>query len=151
MTAFEPMHARRPSVASRAIYLGGTWARTDDEFGVRQPGSDDEPFATTYHAGADELERATIAALAAEAPLATMPAYARAEALRSVAAGIRERREELAVQLAQEAGKPIKDATVEIERGALTFRIAAEEAERAYGEVLPLDLNAASRGRVGIV
>src|SRR6185369_5182379 len=48
-------------------------------------------------------------------------------------------------------GKPIRDAEVEIERGALTFRLAAEEAERQYGEVLPLDINAASRGRVGIV
>ncbi len=54
-------------------------------------------------------------------------------------------------QLAAEAGKPIRDAATEIERGALTFRVAAEEAERLYGEVVPLDLNAASRGRVGII
>jgi glyceraldehyde-3-phosphate dehydrogenase (NADP+) len=32
----------------------------------------------------------------------------------------------------------------------LTFRIGAEEAERIGGEVLPLDLNPASRGRTGI-
>src|SRR6185312_5674839 len=50
-----------------------------------------------------------------------------------------------------EAGKPVRDARVEVERGALAFRIAAEEAERIVGEVLPLDVNAASRGRVALV
>jgi len=92
-----------------------------------------------------------MAAVAAEAPLAALAAYERGQALRSISAGILERRDELAAQLAAEAGKPLRDATTEIERGALTFRLAAEEAERAYGEVLPLDLNPASRGRVGIV
>lgn len=151
MSASEVRLAHRTSIESRQVYVGGSWASTDDVLEVRQPGATGEPVALTYHAGVDELERATVGALAAEAPLAAMPAYARADALRFVAAGILERRDELALQLAQEAGKPIKDATVEIERGSLTFRIAAEEAERAYGEVLPLDLNTASRGRVGIV
>jgi glyceraldehyde-3-phosphate dehydrogenase (NADP+) len=99
----------------------------------------------------DEYERSVEAALVAEASLAALPAYERGGALRAVAARILERLEELSVQLAAEAGKPIKDARVEIERGALCFRLAAEEAERMYGEVLPLDVNAASRGRVAIV
>jgi glyceraldehyde-3-phosphate dehydrogenase (NADP+) len=107
--------------------------------------------ATTYLAGPAEVERAIAAAAAAEAPLAALGAYERAAALRTIAAGILERAPELAPQLAREAGKPIRDARTEIERGALTFRVAAEEAERIYGEVVPLDINAASRGRVGIV
>src|SRR5919197_1460159 len=32
----------------------------------------------------------------------------------------------------------------------LTFRLGAEEAERMYGEMIPLDLMASSKGRVGI-
>ncbi len=151
MAVSEPVADPARRLATRPIYVGGEWTTTEDEVAVCSPASPDEPIARTYHAGPDELERATVAALAAEKPLAALPAYVRADALRAVAAGILERRDELAVQLAQEAGKPIKDATVEIERGALTFRIAAEEAERAYGEVLPLDVNAVSRGRVGIV
>src|SRR4051812_47298664 len=110
MSAFEALDAERPTVASRPMYLGGAWTGTDDEVGVCQPGSDGRPFAVTYHAGAEELERATVAALSAEGPLAAMPAYARSEALRAVATGILDRREELSRQLAQEAGKPIKDA-----------------------------------------
>jgi acyl-CoA reductase-like NAD-dependent aldehyde dehydrogenase len=49
-----------------------------------------------------------------------------------------------------EAGKPIRDALVEVDRASLTFRLGAEEAERMYGELIPLDLMASSRDRVGI-
>jgi glyceraldehyde-3-phosphate dehydrogenase (NADP+) len=37
-----------------------------------------------------------------------------------------------------------------VERSALTFRVAAEEAARLNGEFMPLDINPASRGRFGI-
>jgi glyceraldehyde-3-phosphate dehydrogenase (NADP+) len=135
----------------RKIYVAGDWVETSDPIEVRAPAAPGEVLARTYHAGAAELERAIVAALAAEAPMAGLAAYERGEALREICEGIRTRREELAAQLAAEAGKPIRDAEIEIERGALTFRLAAEEAERQYGEVLPLDINAASRGRVGIL
>jgi glyceraldehyde-3-phosphate dehydrogenase (NADP+) len=118
---------------------------------VTGPAGSADGAVATYHAGPGELERAIAAAVDAEAAMAEVPAYVRGEALRSIAGGILERRDELGAQLAREAGKPLKDALVEVERGALTFRLAAEEAERIGGEVLPLDLNAASRGRVGIV
>ena len=141
------------SVPRRPILVGGEWLTTAQQWPVHRPASnrEDAPIATTFLAGRLEYERAVEAAIAAERPLAALAAHERGDALRAVAAGILERREELSVQLAAEAGKPIKDARIEIERGALTFRIAGEEAERVYGEFLPLDVNAASRGRVAIV
>jgi acyl-CoA reductase-like NAD-dependent aldehyde dehydrogenase len=135
---------------TRPIYAAGEWVTTAAAVDVRGPASD-EPIAVTYLAGPDEYEAAVQAALAAEKPLAKLAAYERGDALRAVAEGLLARRDELALQLAAEAGKPIRDAATEIERGALTFRLAAEEAERITGDVLPLDLNAASRNRVGIV
>src|SRR6185369_8069683 len=57
---------------------------------------------------------------------------------------------ELGKLLSTEAGKPIRDALVEVDRATLTFRLGAEEAERMYGETIPLDLMASSKGRVGI-
>jgi len=53
--------------------------------------------------------------------------------------------------LALEAGKPIKAARVEVERAAFTFAVAAEEAVRIGGEYLPLDWQASTAGRWGIV
>ncbi len=52
--------------------------------------------------------------------------------------------------MSREAGKPIRDALVEVDRAVLTFRLGAEEAERMVGEMIPLDLMASSKGRVGI-
>ena len=60
------------------------------------------------------------------------------------------RREELGRLIALEAGKPIRDALVEVDRAVLTFRLGAEEAERMTGEVIPLDLLPSSKDRVGI-
>src|SRR5688500_8057205 len=70
--------------------------------------------------------------------------------LRSISAGIRDRREELGRLITLESGKPIRDALVEVDRATLTFRLGAEEAERMYGEMIPLDLMPSSKGRVGI-
>ena len=139
------------AATSRPIYVAGRFMTTADPVEVIPPGHDRRPIAVTYHAQDAEYEQAVAGAVAAEEPLAALPAYERSAALHAVSRGILARADELARQLAAEAGKPIRDARTEIERGALTFRIAAEEAERIYGEVIPLDLNAASRGRVGIV
>src|SRR3954447_18081059 len=136
---------------TRAIYLAGAWIESSDPIEVRSPSRPEQVLARTFHAGPAELERAITAAVAAEGPMAALSAYERGDALREVGERIRANGAELAAQLAAEAGKPIRDAEVEIERGALTFRLAGEEAERQYGEVLPLDINAASRGRVGIL
>jgi glyceraldehyde-3-phosphate dehydrogenase (NADP+) len=49
-----------------------------------------------------------------------------------------------------EAGKPINEARVEVDRGVFTLRVAAEEAQRITGEQIPLDLMASSAGRFGV-
>jgi glyceraldehyde-3-phosphate dehydrogenase (NADP+) len=79
-----------------------------------------------------------------------LPAYERGAILRRISEGIRARREELGRLITLEAGKPIRDALAEVDRAVVTFRLGAEEAERMYGEVIPLDIMPASRDRVGI-
>jgi glyceraldehyde-3-phosphate dehydrogenase (NADP+) len=53
--------------------------------------------------------------------------------------------------MAQEAGKPLNDATTEFNRGIFTIQYAAEETKRITGEVIPLDLMETSTGRTGIM
>jgi acyl-CoA reductase-like NAD-dependent aldehyde dehydrogenase len=62
-----------------------------------------------------------------------------------------ERREELALALCIEAGKPIADSRGEVSRLIDTFRIAAGEATRIEGEVLELQLSPRTRGYRGMV
>jgi acyl-CoA reductase-like NAD-dependent aldehyde dehydrogenase len=70
--------------------------------------------------------------------------------LTAMADGLERRRDELAAEICAQAGKPIAMARLEAERAVITFRTAAEEAKRIGGEVLPLDLTAATRGRHGM-
>jgi acyl-CoA reductase-like NAD-dependent aldehyde dehydrogenase len=57
----------------------------------------------------------------------------------------------LARIMALEAGKPLKASRVEVDRAVFTFAVAAEEAVRIGGEYLPLDWQASTAGRWGIV
>jgi acyl-CoA reductase-like NAD-dependent aldehyde dehydrogenase len=132
------------------IYLAGEFVRAGIQLDVRDPATG-ELVATTWQAGPDELERATVAAVEAFAATRRLASFERRDALAHVAECISRDANELAELLSRESGKPIRDAKGEVARGALTFRIAAEEALRINGEWLPLDWSAANRGRSGIV
>src|SRR4051794_23945150 len=132
------------------IFLAGTWVESDDPLVVANPADPDHPAGATLHATEQQYEEAVEAAVAAFEVTRNLPAYERGAILRNISAGIKSRREELGRLIALEAGKPIRDALTEVDRAVLTFRLGAEEAERIYGEVIPLDLMASSRGRVGI-
>ena len=101
-------------------------------------------------AGPEEVRAALDANVAAARACREMPAYARAAALRKVADGLEAERTELARTLALEAGKPIAQARLELDRSIFVFRDAAEEATRIGGEVLPADAVPAGAGRIAI-
>ena len=132
------------------IFLAGRWVESPDQLVVSNPAQPDQPAGATFHATAEQYEEAVEAAVAAFETTRHLPAYERGRILRDVSAGIKARREELGRLIALEAGKPIRDALIEVDRAVLTFRLGAEEAERMVGEVIPLDLMPASKDRVGI-
>ena len=132
------------------IFLAGRWVGSPDVLTVENPADAATPAGATYNATEAQYEEAVEAAVAAFEVTRVMPAYERGRILREISAGIKARREELGRLIALEAGQPIRDALVEVDRAALTFRLGAEEAERMTGEVIPLDLMPSSKGRVGI-
>ena len=132
------------------IFLAGRWVDSPDMLIVDNPAVPTTPAGATYNATEAQYEEAVEAAVAAFEVTRKLPAYERGRILREISAGIRERREELGRLIATEAGKPIRDALVEVDRAVLTFRLGAEEAERITGEVIPLDLLPSSKDRVGI-
>ena len=132
------------------IFLAGRWVESPEVLVVHNPSDPSTPAGWTYNATEAQYEEAVEAAVAAFEVTRKMPAYERGRILREISAGVAARREELATLIAREAGKPIRDAFVEVDRASFTFRLGAEEAERMTGEVIPLDLMPASKGRVGI-
>src|SRR6187397_2961537 len=132
------------------IFLAGRWVDSPDVLDVANPADAGTPAGSTYNATEAQYEEAVTAAVAAFEQTKVLPAYERGRALREISNGIKARREELGRILSLEAGKPIRDALVEVDRATLTFRLGAEEAERITGELIPLDLMASSKDRVGI-
>lgn len=132
------------------IYLAGKWVDSPHPLEVRNPFQDDL-IGTTYLATNEQLEEAIVAAESVFSELKVMPTFERAAILTKLAASMRSCRDEIANMICLEAGKPIRDAEVETDRGIFTVEIAAEEARRIEGEVIPLDLLPSSKGRFGIV
>ena len=132
------------------IFLAGRWVESPDVLLIANPADPSTPAGATYNATEAQYEEAVEAAVAAFEVTRKLPAYERGRILREISAGLRERREEIGRIIATEAGKPIRDALIEVDRAVLTFRLGAEEAERMTGEVIPLDLLPSSRDRIGI-
>ncbi len=132
------------------IYIDGSFEKTGNALNVTNP-FDDSVVGTTWLAGPDELERATQAAETAFRTFGKSAVYDRVDLLKGLAAKLRERRSDVIDLIVGEAGKPVGEATVEVDRGVFTIETAAEEAKRIQGDVIPLDLLPSSKGRFGIV
>jgi glyceraldehyde-3-phosphate dehydrogenase (NADP+) len=132
------------------VLLAGDWRHTGDAVEVRSP-YDEALAAVVHRAGPAEIEAAIAAAERAFQVTRKLPSWRRAEILEKISAGIAARREEFARTIALEAGKPIRTARLEVDRAIFTFKIAAEESKRIYGEIIPLDWVPGTEGRVGHV
>ncbi len=137
-------------MTAKPFYLAGEWRTSADVMPVRNK-YDGSEVAVVCRASRPDVDQA-IAIAAQTAPRTRfLPAYERADALNRIAAGLRARHEELALQIAREAGKPIRTARQEIDRSAFTFSVAAEEAKRVGGELLPMDVAPAGENRIALV
>ncbi|MDP2345668.1 MAG: aldehyde dehydrogenase family protein [Deltaproteobacteria bacterium] len=133
----------------RPIYVAGSWRTTGETAVIRAP-FDNAELGTVCLAGPADIEDAIAGAVAAFAVTKRLPTFERAEICRKTMRGLLERREELAMGMCKEGGKPISDARAEVDRAAHCFEAAASEAENLGGEMMPLDLRPTSPGRFGV-
>nr|MBA3377317.1 aldehyde dehydrogenase family protein [Chloroflexia bacterium] len=132
------------------IYIGGAFVQTRTEITITNP-FDGSSVGTTWLAGPDDLDRATRAAETAFRSFGKTAVFDRVDLLKALAAKLKKRRSDVIDIIVREAGKPVGEATTEIDRGVFTIETAAEEAKRIQGDVIPLDLLPSSKGRFGIV
>jgi len=132
----------------RKILVGGEWYETGETLDVTSP-FDGSVVAPVAYGGRADAERAVdAAAKAMETPL---PAHERAAILDRVAGLLRERRDELARTISQEAGKPIATAQVEADRAVQTTIFSAHEARGLGGELIGMDAHPAGVNHAGMV
>ncbi|HEX2678252.1 MAG TPA: aldehyde dehydrogenase family protein, partial [Polyangiales bacterium] len=120
-------------LANRAVQANADLPVTDKHSG--------EIVTRVALADASVVNDAIAAAVRAKKSMRALHAYERKAALQHCVKRFEARAEELAMALCIEAGKPIRDARVEVTRLIDTFSIAAEEAVRIVGEVLPMDIS----------
>src|SRR5919204_1545833 len=139
-----------PQLGTFAPLVGGTRRETGNDVAIRSP-YDDRLVAIVHRAGPEEIEAAIAASAAAFRETRKLPSWRREQILESVAATIAERADDIARTIALEAGKPLRTARLEVERASFTFKVAAEEAKRIYGEIVPLDWIPGTERRVAHV
>ena len=132
------------------LLINDEWRTSKTRIEIRSPFSG-EVVGVTYQATAQDAEAAVDAASRAFEQTRKLPTYRRAEILQKIADGLKAQQESIARLITLEVAKPIRLARAEVARAIGTFVDAAEETKRIRGEWLPLDLDASSQERFGIV
>ncbi len=110
---------------------------------------DGSPIAEVERGGAAALERALATAHALFRDRDTwLSGEERIRILRGAAERVRERRDELAFEAAREGGKPLVDSRVEVDRAVEGILSCVEHLRTQAGHGIPMDVNAASAGRI---
>lgn len=135
---------RDPSLLRQAILIDGAWVQADSgrTLEVRNPATG-QLLAEVPDAGALETHRAIAAAERAQRLWRTELPAERARILRRLYDLVIEHLEDLALILTAEQGKPLAESRGELRYAAGYIEWFAEEAKRAYGDLIPT--NAAGR------
>ena len=133
----------------RPFLTAGRWQQTATTTKILNPFNGDV-VAEVCQAGSGDAEVAVQSTLEGARVMRDFPGHLRSSLLQKVSVLLDARAEEIARTIMAEGGKPITDARREVSRAVHTFSIAAEEAKRIAGEVLPLDWSPATEAHWGL-
>jgi len=112
---------------------------------------DQKIFAAIHFADKQQVKSAIHSAHLAFEKTKSLSSFERFEILSFIASEIKRRKEELAESITLSAGKTITSSRMETDRAANTFQVAAEEAKRSEGEIIPLDWSPQTKKRWGLI
>lgn len=118
------------------LYIGGAWRKAAETLPVINP-ADESVIGAVPVASTKDLDAALEAAERGFAIWRKTSPARRAEIIRKAASLLRERIDEIALDITREHGKPLQQARLEVIRGAEFFEWDAGEAQRTYGRVIP--------------
>jgi lactaldehyde dehydrogenase / glycolaldehyde dehydrogenase len=121
-------------------YINGEWVKpsSSKSFDVLNPATG-KTITAAVDSNADDVDRAVSAARAAQPAWERLPAIQRAGLIRAVAQKLREHKTRLARRVAEEQGKVLPLAEVEIDFTAAYMDYTSEWARRIEGEILNSD------------
>lgn len=122
------------------LHIGGEWrygeGRQTNE--ATSPGTGQTIGSVTYGSEADVAD-AIKAASDAQTELEAMTAFERAELVHELADALESRADSLALWLSADQGKPITEASIEVELAVQMYRDAAENVKREGGTTIPAE------------
>lgn len=130
------------------LFIDGKWCQSGCQIEVKNKYTDLVIAAVAEASEAD----VDLAVQAAENAMRrkSMTSYERYEILQRTAELLKIHQNEIALLIAREGGKPIRDARSEVNRAIQTVIISSEEAKRIHGETLPLDAAPGSHNKFGL-
>lgn len=131
----------------QSLWINGEFVETKEYSKLLSPYNQDL-IAEISVADQCDVVNAIDAADNAASVMRNMPAHQRADILERVVELITENKEECAQIIALEAAKPLKAARGEVERTIMTYKFAALEARKLYGETIPMDAAPGGEGRI---
>ncbi|MDF0643018.1 MAG: aldehyde dehydrogenase family protein [Nitrospira sp.] len=134
----------------RPFLIGGNWRQGKTVLPVHDPFTGKVLAEAAQASLADAADAAQSTSEAAR-QMEALPSHARYHLLQKIAGALYDRRDEFAQLMTGEAGKPITDAKREVSRAVQTFTVAAEEARRIPGDVIPLDWTPGTDSHLGIL
>ncbi|HZH79258.1 MAG TPA: NAD-dependent succinate-semialdehyde dehydrogenase [Archangium sp.] len=129
---------QRRELLSPVARIGGEWISGETRFMVRDP-STGSAIAEVPDLGADAARNAVAAASRALPGWRRTSANERARLVEVWAQALLDSREDLALILSSEQGKPLGQARGEISQSAASLRWFAEEGRRVHGHTLPVN------------
>lgn len=130
--------------------VGGEWRTSDTVIDVRFPYTH-EVVAQVYQAKEQDLDDAVVAAVNGFEITRKLPSHERSTILYNLLSQMEQRQDEMIEALTLEGGKTQNVAAGETVRAKETVRVAAEEAKRINGEIIPIDWTVAGENRHGFV
>jgi len=130
------------------LYINGEWLTSGEKMGVYDKYSR-ELISEVHIASPEDIDKAVQAAKNAMETQPLSP-YRRYEILKRTWELVKEHADEIARLIAREGGKPLKDATAEVNRAIQTIMISSEEAKRIHGETVPIEAVPGSENRMGL-
>jgi succinate-semialdehyde dehydrogenase/glutarate-semialdehyde dehydrogenase len=126
------------TTASERILIGGDWrdGAGGERFDVLNPATG-EVVGSVVDASPEDVRAAIGAAADALPAWRATPAVERGRILRRAAELMRERKDDLALLMTTEQGKPLAEASGEVEYAAGFFDWFAGEGERLHGQIVP--------------
>src|SRR5436190_15368085 len=131
--------AAHPTTSQRSrLFVGGAWSDGDEGTVPVLDKYSGETIGTVDQASRAQVE-AAVAAARQSFERNVLDPQQRYGVLMKAATLIEQYRAELATLITAESGMPITDAAIETGRTVQTFIIAAEEAKRLTGEMVPIE------------